>query len=132
MYYDWITKCLTEDNLLEELLFVRLSVELMIRSREIVLLKSEQFNLKNCIVSNIKISKVNPDHPEVIKYYEDRQISTETFRLFLRHIQENNIETGKLFNSNVYKYAENIKKSIGNGRFGLHDLRTIGLVLNWQ
>ena len=36
MYYDWVCKCLTEDEKFEELLFFKLGVDLMVRQKELI------------------------------------------------------------------------------------------------
>jgi integrase len=126
-YYDRLNRCLIKDNLFEELLFVRLGVELGLRTKEITLLTWDQIEFDKGIISKIKVSKNNPVYPDKDFYYDDKQVSE--FTLFiLKELYKRTNETNDIFNSNYLKYIDNIRTSIGDRNFNGHMLRYLSAV----
>jgi integrase len=126
-YYDRLNRCLIKDNLLEELLFVRLGIELGLRTKEITLLTWDQIDFNEGIVGKIKISKKNIAYPDEDFYYDDEQVTTFTLSE-LKELYKHTNKTDKVFNSNYLKYIENIRTSIGDRQFNGHMLRYFSAV----
>ena len=59
MYYDWVCKCLVEDEKYEELAFFKLSVDLMVRQKELVNIKYSQIAFP--YIKDIQIMKIYPN-----------------------------------------------------------------------
>ena len=55
MYYDWVCKCLKEDEKFEELAFFKLGVDLMVRQKELTSIKFSQIEFP--YVKDIQVMK---------------------------------------------------------------------------
>ena len=56
MYYDWVCKCLTEDEKFEELAFFKLGVDLVVRQKELIDIKFSQIDFP--YVKDIEVKKI--------------------------------------------------------------------------
>ena len=74
MYFDWVCRCLEEDELYEELAYFRLGTELSIRQLELSNIKFSQVEYP--YILNIKISKKN----QLNTTYDPMKISKETYK----------------------------------------------------
>ena len=126
MYYDWVCKCLTEDEKFEELLFFKLGVDLMVRQKELMSIKYSQVEFP--YVKNIQVLKINPDMPQPT-YYQPREISRGTYDL-LNVVCDK--DKDKIFDKPAQKYVESIVKSIGDGNFNALYLRKLGMIIKWN
>lgn len=126
MYYDWVCKCLTEDEKLEELLFFKLGVDLMVRQKELMSIKYSQ--VKFPYVKDIQVLKINPDMPQPT-HYQPREISRDTYDL-LNVVCDK--DKDKIFDKPAQRYVESIIKSIGDGNFNAIYLRKLGMMLKWN
>lgn len=128
MYYNYIIDCLAQDNLIEELCYVYVAVDTGIRSKEMAMLKWGQFDFDKLL--NVQISKLRPKQGE--QFYGDISLSRST-SLKLHEYREliNPNDDTSIFN-NISKIANSIKKSIGNDKFMLHDLRRMGVILGLE
>ena len=123
MYYDWVCKCLTEDEKFEELLFFKLGVDLMVRQKELMSIKYSQIEFP--YVKNIQVLKINPNMSQPT-YYQPREISRDTYDL-LNVVCDK--DKDKIFDKPTQKYVRSIIKSIGDGNFNALYLRKLGMIL---
>lgn len=128
-YRQRIVDCLNEDNLMEEYAFALILIELCIRQKEASLLTWEQIDFDDMVIKDIQISKINPEQPEVKRYYDDRHMSYELYRTLHNLREDRKIKTGKIFNTNPMVYQETIRKSVGDISLRSHMLRQIGITL---
>ena len=126
MYYDWVCKCLTEDEKFEELLFFKLGVDLMVRQKELMSIKYSQVEFP--YVKNIQVLKINPNMPQPT-YYQPRKISRDTYDL-LNVVCDK--DKDKIFDKSAQRYVESIIKSIGDGNFNALYLRKLGIIMKWN
>ena len=123
MYYDWVCKCLTEDEKFEELLFFKLGVDLMVRQKELMSIKYSQIEFP--YVKNIQVLKINPNMSQPT-YYQPREISRDTYDL-LNVVCDK--DKDKIFDKPTQRYVRSIIKSIGDGNFNALYLRKLGMIL---
>ena len=126
MYYDWVCKCLTEDEKFEELAFFKLGVDLMVRQKELMSIKYPQVEFP--YVKNIQVLKINPNMPQPT-YYQPREISRDTYDLLNVVCDKDN---DKIFDKPTQRYVESIIKSIGDGNFNALYLRKLGMMLKFN
>ena len=122
-YYDWVCKCLTEDEKFEELLFFKLGVDLMVRQKELMSIKYSQIEFP--YVKNIQVLKINPNMSQPT-YYQPREISRDTYDL-LNVVCDK--DKDKIFDKPTQRYVRSIIKSIGDGNFNALYLRKLGMIL---
>ena len=123
MYYDWVCKCLTEDEKFEELLFFKLGVDLMVRQKELMSIKYSQVEFP--YVKNIQVLKINPDMPQPT-YYQPREISRDTYDLLNKIWSK---DRDKIFDKPIQTYVKSIKESIGDTNFNGCYMRNLGIKL---
>ena len=117
MYFDWVCRCLEEDELYEELAYFRLGTELSIRQLELSNIKFSQVEYP--YILNIKISKKN----QLNTTYDPMKISKETYDAI------NKIDNGdrdKIFVNPPLHYINKIRMSIGDIEFNGVRIRKIG------
>lgn len=119
MQYEWIIKCLTEDDKWEELAFFELGVDLGIRIAELKNIKWEQIDFP--LVKDVKISKSKSKE----EYYKPLEISLNAFEAINR-IYDKRVD-GYIFQYNPYHYIRGISESIGT-IFNGNNMRSISLV----
>lgn len=136
MYYDWVCKCLEEDEKYEELAFFKLGVDLMVRQKELASIKFSQIEFP--YVKDIQVMKVikvpveqTEDDDREYKYrfaepsyYEPRSISKSTYDAINRLWTE---DKEKIFEKSSVEYTRSIVESIGDDRFNAHMMRSIGI-----
>ena len=139
MYYDWVCKCLTEDEKFEELAFFKLGVDLAVRQKELIDIKFSQIDfpyVKDIEVKKIKKIPKDPtseddrDYEYVIaepSYYPPREISKDTYDCIRLYC----IGDNKLFRKSSQDYIESIIESIGDGMFNGHIIRKLGTILRF-
>lgn len=118
MQYEWIIKCLVEDEKWEELAFFELGVDLGIRIGELKNIKWEQIDFP--LVKDVKVSK--GENKE--EYYEPLEISLNAFEAINR-IYDNRVDD-YIFQYNPYHYIRSISESIGT-TFNVHSMRNISI-----
>ena len=123
MYYDWVCKCLTEDEKFEELLFFKLGVDLMVRQKELMSIKYSQIEFP--YLKNIQVFKINPNMSQPT-YYQPREISRDTYDL-LNVVCDK--DKDKIFDKPTQRYVRSIIKSIGDGNFNALYLRKLGMIM---
>lgn len=121
MQYEWITKCLIEDEKREELAFFMLGVDLGVRISELWNIKWEQIDFP--LIKDIKVSKTQDKEEE--KYYEPLEISLNTFEAVNR-IYDKRVDD-HIFQYNPYHYVGSISESIGT-TFNGHSMRNMNIV----
>lgn len=121
MQYEWITKCLIEDEKWEELAFFELGVDLGVRISELQSIKWEQIDFP--IIKNINVSKTKDKDEE--RYYEPLEISLNTFEAINR-IYKKRVDDF-VFQYNPYHYIGSISESIGT-TFNGHSMRNMSIV----
>ena len=126
MYYDWVCKCLTEDEKFEELLFFKLGVDLMVRQKELMSIKYSQVEFP--YVKGIQVLKINPNMSQPT-YYQPREISRDTYDLLNAVCDK---DKDKIFDKPTQRYVESIIKSIGDGNFNALYLRKLGMMLKFN
>lgn len=121
MQYEWITKCLIEDEKWEELAFFELGIDLGVRISELRNIKWEQIDFP--LIKGIKVSKTKDKDEE--KYYEPLEISLNTFEAMNR-IYDKRVDS-YVFQYNPYHYIGSISESIGT-TFNGHSMRNMNIV----
>lgn len=121
MQYEWITKCLIEDEKWEELAFFELGVDLGIRIHELQSIRWEQIDFP--LIKDIKVSKTKYKDEE--RYYEPLEISLNTFEAINRIYDKR--ADDYIFQYNPYHYIGSISESIGT-TFNGHSMRNMGIV----
>ena len=123
MYYDWVCKCLVEDEKYEELAFFKLSVDLMVRQKELVNIKYSQISFP--YVKDIQIMKIYPNMSTPM-YYDPKEISRDTYDLLNKIWSK---DRDKIFDKPVQTYVKSIKESIGDTNFDGCYMRNLGIKL---
>lgn len=121
MQYEWITKCLIEDEKWEELAFFVLGVDLGIRISELKNIKWDQIEFP--FVKNIEIIKANNINGK--EHYEPLEISLNTFETINR-IYDKSVDR-YVFQYNPYHYIGSISESIGI-TFNGYSMRNMSIV----
>ena len=119
MYYDWVCKCLEDDEKYEELAFFKLGVDLMVRQKELVNIKFSQ--IEEQTEDDDREYKYRFAEPS---YYEPRPISKSTYDAINRLWTE---DKEKIFEKSSVEYTRSIVESIGDDRFNAHMMRSIGI-----
>jgi hypothetical protein len=122
MYYDWVTKCLIDDNEYETLAYFMLGCDLCIRKSELINIKWSQ--IESPFINNIEImKKLNKDTKT---FYPPREYSKPTANaMYLGCCNDSE----KLFNNNSQWYIDRIIKSSGDDMFNGHVMRRLGIEL---
>lgn len=123
MYYNYIIDCLAQDNLIEELCYVYVAVDTGIRIKEMAMLKWGQFDFDKLL--DVKRAKLRPSYGDS---YGDMSLSRSTSLKLHEYRELINPDANTPIFKNISKIADSIKKSIGNDKFMLHDLRRMGVI----
>lgn len=123
LYYNWVCKCLNDDEKFEELAFFKLGVDLMIRQNELVNITFDQISFP--YVNDIQIIKIK-NKTSTPMYYLPKTICINTFNA-IRKL--NKTGKTKIFDKPAQYYVGSIIKSIGDDRFGGHMMRSLGISL---